>query len=329
MNRHSEVHPSNSAHLRKGSLGSDSAHPGMVWIPGGEFLMGSDHHYPEEAPAHRVQANGFWMDSFTVTNRDFARFIEETGHVTLAEKPANPDDYPGALPEMLMPSSTMFKKPAGPVDMRNHYNWWVYVRGANWRHPRGPASSIKKLMDHPVVHVALSDVEVYAQWAGKEIPTEAEWEFAARGGLDGADYVWGDELTPGGKHMANIWQGEFPYRNTMDDGFEYTAPVGSFPPNGYGLFDMAGNVWQWTNDWYQEHGKIDRSCCTASNPRGATRDSSIDPRQPDIKIPRKVTKGGSHLCAPNYCRRYRPAARMAQPVDTSISHLGFRCIIRS
>jgi formylglycine-generating enzyme len=222
----------------------------------------------------------------------------------------------------------MFKKPTGPVDMRDHYNWWVYVAGANWRHPRGPASTITKLKDHPVVHVAFEDVEAYARWTRKELPSEAEWEFAARGGLDGAEYVWGDEMTPGGRHMANTWQGDFPYRNTREDGFEYTAPVGSFPANGYGLYDMAGNVWQWTTDWYQEHGKIDSPCCTAANPRGGTREASLDPRQPDVRVPRKVTKGGSHLCAPNYCRRYRPAARMAQPIDTSISHLGFRCIVR-
>jgi formylglycine-generating enzyme required for sulfatase activity len=302
---------------------------GMVWIPGGTFLMGSDRHYAEEAPAHAVQVDGFWMDAVTVTNRDFERFVAETGYLTLAERPANPDDYSGAKPEMLVPSSTMFKKPAGPVDMSNHYNWWVYVPGANWRHPRGPASSIRKLMDHPVVHVAWEDVEAYAKWAGKELPTEAEWEFAARGGLDGAEFVWGDELAPGGTHMANTFQGEFPWRNTLEDGFEYTSPVGSFPPNGYGLHDMAGNVWQWTADWYQDHRRIDSPCCTATNPRGGLREDSIDPRQPEIKIPRKVTKGGSHLCAPNYCRRYRPAARMAQPVDTSISHLGFRLMVRS
>lgn len=290
--------------------------------------MGSDKYYPEEAPTHRVRVEGFWMDKFTVTNREFERFVAETGYVTLAEKPANPDDYPGAIEELLSPSSTIFKKPAGPVDLNNHYNWWVYVRGANWRHPRGPASSIGKLMEHPVVHLAYEDVEAYAVWAGKALPTEAEWEFAARGGLDGADYVWGDEFTPGGRHMANTWQGEFPYQNKLEDGFDYTAPVGSFLANGYGLHDMAGNVWQWTSDWYQEHGKLDSPCCTVSNPRGAAREESFDPCQPDIKIPRKVTKGGSHLCAPNYCRRYRPAARMAQPIDTSISHLGFRCIVR-
>ncbi|MER9274987.1 formylglycine-generating enzyme family protein [Mesorhizobium sp. M0643] len=300
----------------------------MVWVPGGTFLMGSDSHYPEEAPAHRVKVDGFWMDEFTVTNRDFEQFVAATEHVTLAEKPANPDDYPGALPDLLAPSSMMFRKPAMQVDLGNHYNWWVYVRGANWRHPRGPASTIRKIADHPVVHVAYEDVAAYANWAGKELPSEAEWEFAARGGLDGAEYVWGDELTPGGMHMANTWQGDFPFRNAVDDGFEHTAPVGSFPPNGYGLYDMAGNVWQWTIDWYQEHKAIDSPCCTAVNPRGGNRETSYDARLPDIKIPRKVTKGGSHLCAPNYCRRYRPAGRMAQPVDTSISHLGFRCIVR-
>lgn len=303
-------------------------HPGMVWIPGGVFLMGSDRHYPEEAPAHHVRVDGFWMDVFTVTNAAFARFVTETGYVTLAERPASAADYPGAEPKMLVPSSTIFRKPAGPVDMRNHYNWWAYVAGANWRHPRGPASSVRRLAEHPVVHVAYEDVEAYAAWAGKQIATEAEWEFAARGGLEGAEYVWGDELTPGGKHMANTFQGDFPYRNAMADGFEYTAPVGSFPANGYGLYDMAGNVWQWTSDWYQDHASIDSPCCTADNPRGGERDASYDALTPDIPIPRKVTKGGSHLCAPSYCRRYRPAARMAQPVDTSISHLGFRCIVR-
>jgi sulfatase modifying factor 1 len=313
-------------HVREVTL---EPHPGMLWIPGGTFLMGSDSHYAEEAPAHRVRVDGFWMDQYTVTNRDFERFVAETGYVTLAERPANPADYPGAKPEMLVPSSMMFRKPPGPVDKGNHYNWWTYVPGANWRHPRGPASSIKKLRDHPVVHVACEDVEAYARWAGKEIPTEAEWEFAARGGLDGKEFVWGDELTPGGRHMANTWQGDFPYRNSLEDGFEYTAPVGSYPPNGYGLYDMAGNVWQWTSDWYQEHAKINSPCCTAANPRGAEREQSYDPADVTSRIPRKVTKGGSHLCAPSYCRRYRPAARMAQPIDSSISHLGFRCILRA
>jgi sulfatase modifying factor 1 len=299
----------------------------MVWIAGGQFQMGSDRHYPEEAPAHRVTVDGFWIDRYAVTNREFAKFVKQTGYVTLAERQANPVDYPDALPEMLVPSSTVFRKPSGPVDMGNHYNWWTYVPGANWSHPRGPASSIAKLKDHPVVHVAHEDVDAYARWAGMQLPTEAEWEFAARGGTDGTEFPWGDELAPGGIHMANTWQGDFPYRNSLEDRFEYTAPVGSFPPNGYGLYDMIGNVWEWTIDWYQEHGKIDSPCCTVSNPRGGEREASLDPRDP-AKVPRKVTKGGSHLCAPNYCRRYRPAARMAQPIDTSTSHLGFRLIVR-
>ncbi|PTD26308.1 formylglycine-generating enzyme family protein [Sphingomonas fennica] len=300
----------------------------MVWIPGGTFLMGSDHHYPEEAPAHRVSVDGFWMDATTVTNRDFAHFVKATGYITLAERPADPADYPGARPELLAASSILFRKPSAPVDMSNHYNWWHYVAGADWRHPRGPASSIRGLMDHPVVHVAWEDVAAYAHWACKALPTEAEWEFAARGGLDGREFVWGDDLPPNGKYMANTWQGEFPYRNTREDGFEYTSPVRAFPPNGYGLYDMAGNVWQWTADWYGDHGTRHRSCCTVANPRGGAAEESFDPNAPGMRIPRRVTKGGSHLCAPNYCRRYRPAARMAQPIDTAISHLGFRCIKR-
>jgi sulfatase modifying factor 1 len=307
---------------------AEPPHPNMVWIPGGAFLMGSDHYYPEEAPAHRVSVDGFWIDAFTVTNHEFDRFVAATGYVTLAERPANPEDYPGAKPELLAPSSVVFKKAPRGTGLENHYQWWVYVRGADWRHPRGPASSIKGLADHPVVHVAYEDAEAYSKWAGKELPTEAEWEFAARGGLDGAEFVWGTEFTPGGRHMANTWQGEFPSQNLQEDGYEWTAPANAFPANGYGLYNMAGNVWEWTTDWYQEHGKIDSPCCTMENPRGAKREDSFDPRQPEIKIPRKVMKGGSYLCAPNYCQRYRPAARMSQPVDTSTGHLGFRCIAR-
>jgi formylglycine-generating enzyme required for sulfatase activity len=301
---------------------------GMAWIPGGSFLMGSDRHYPEEAPAHSVAVGGFWIDRCAVTNLEFERFVSATGYVTLAERPADPRDYPGASHDALAPASSMFKKPAHPVDTRNLSNWWVYVRGTNWRHPRGPASSIRKLANHPVVHIAFEDAEAYARWVGKQLPTEAEWELAARGGLDGAEFVWGDELLPDGMHMANTWQGEFPYRNLCEDGYEWTAPVGSFPPNGHGLYDMAGNVWQWTTDWYQHHNCIDSACCTIVDPRGGGREESCDPEMPGIRIPRKVTKGGSYLCAPNYCRRYRPAARMAQPVDTSTCHLGFRCIVR-
>jgi sulfatase modifying factor 1 len=300
----------------------------MVWIPGGTFLMGSDKHYSEEAPAHNVTVDGFWIDQYTVTNDDFRRFVEATKHVTVAERAPNPADYPGAKLELLVPASVVFQKPPHRVDLRNCHNWWTYVPGANWRHTEGPASTLRGRGNHPVVHVAYEDAEAYARWAGKELPTEAEWEFAARGGLDGAEFVWGEELTPGGKHMANTWQGEFPWQNRREDGFEDTAPVGSFPANGYGLYNMTGNVWEWTTDWYEEHSKISHSCCASFNPRGGERDKSYDPATPAIQIPRKVMKGGSYLCAPNYCRRYRPAARMAQPIDSSTCHLGFRCIIR-
>ena len=301
----------------------------MVRIEGGSFVMGSDHHYPEERPAHKVAVDGFWIDRHAVTNREFARFVEATGHVTLAEKPADPADYPGADPAMLAPASVVFVPPPGRVDLRNHYNWWQYVPGADWRHPRGPESSLEGLDDHPVVHVAYEDALAYARWAGKDLPTEAEWEFAAKGGRDGTEFAWGDELVPDGRHMANTWQGEFPWQAEPEDGFLWTAPVGSFDPNGYGLYDMIGNVWEWTSDWYQEHGRIQQhACCTLQNPRGGEREASMDPNNP-VQIPRRVMKGGSHLCAPNYCRRYRPAARMAQPVDTSTCHVGFRCVVRA
>ena len=305
----------------------DAPHPGMMWVPGGTFTMGSDDHYPEEAPAHRVTVEGFWIDHHTVTNTEFARFVKDTGYTTVAESPADPADYPGAKPELLVPSSVVFESPAQRVSLDNPYNWWTYVAGADWRHPQGPASSVKRRAHEPVVHVAWQDVAAYAEWIGKELPTEAEWEYAARGGLEGATYAWGEELTPDGQWMANTWQGEFPMHNTADDGHRGTAPVGSYPPNGYGLVDMIGNVWEWTTDWYQPHGETSHACCTLENPRGGEREKSFDPAAGDA-IPRRVTKGGSHLCAPNYCRRYRPAARMAQTVDTSTSHLGFRCIIR-
>jgi sulfatase modifying factor 1 len=301
----------------------------MVWIPGGEFLMGSDRHYPEEAPAHRVAVDGFWVDRYPVTNAAFRRFVDATGHVTVAERPPDPATYPDAEPERMVAASAVFHKPRQPVALTDPYQWWIYVPGASWRHPRGPQSSLRGLDDHPVVHVAWEDVDAYARWAGKDIPTEAEWEYAARGGLDGAEFAWGDELTPGGRHRANVWQGEFPTENLCLDGYEYASPIRSFPPNGYSLFDMIGNVWEWTVDWYQEQHPVTHACCTVANPVGGNRDASHDPRQPGTPIPRKVMKGGSHLCAPNYCRRYRPAARMPQAVDTSTSHLGFRCILRA
>jgi formylglycine-generating enzyme required for sulfatase activity len=301
--------------------------PDMVWIPGGTFQMGSNDHYPEEKPVHEVTVGGFWMDRFTVTNADFSRFVEETGHVTFAERPPKAEDYPGAKPEMLVPGSVVFRKPSGRVDLRNHFNWWSWQAGADWCHPEGPDSSIDGRERNPVVHVAWEDVQAYAKWAKKELPTEAEWEFAARGGLDGAEYSWGDEFTPDGQQMANTWQGEFPTENLLADGFEGAAPVGSFSPNAYGLYDMAGNVWQLTTDWYQPHGEVVAPCCANINPRGGNRKKSYDPRTPEVKIPRKVMKGGSFLCAPNYCRRYRPAARMGQAVDTSTCHQGFRCIV--
>jgi formylglycine-generating enzyme required for sulfatase activity len=294
----------------------------MAWIPGGTFAMGSDRHYPEEAPVREVALEGFWMDEHPVTNLEFLRFVKDTGHVTLAERPPDADKYPGAQPEMLVAGSVVFEKSVGPVDLGNHFNWWTWRPGADWRHPEGPESTLHGRERHPVVHVAFGDAEAYAAWAGKELPTEAEWELAARGGLDGAEFAWGDELMPKGKPMANTWQGEFPYENTLVDGYEGTSPVGAFPPNGYGLVDVTGNVWEWTTDWYSSSHEPASACC-GDDPRAASIDT-----EDRAAMPRKVMKGGSHLCAPNYCRRYRPAARMAQAVDTSTSHLGFRCIVR-
>ncbi len=307
-----------------------SAPEGMVWIPGGTFSMGSDKHYQEEAPVHIVKVDGFFMDTHTVSNRDFRKFVEETNYLTYAERPLNPNDYPGALPEMLVPGSLVFQKAKQPVDLRNYANWWDYIPHANWKQPYGPGSSIEGKDDYPVTQVSWEDVEAYAKWAGKEIPTEAEWEFAARGGLEKKEFAWGDEVTPGGKFMANYWQGEFPWQNLMLDGHEGLAPFGYYPANGYGLFDMTGNVWEWTADWYRDKHPENpqKACCIPQNPRGGFMENSYDPRQPNIKIPRKVLKGGSHLCAINYCYRYRPAARIPQMIDSAACHLGFRCVKR-
>jgi sulfatase modifying factor 1 len=302
----------------------------MVRVPGGKFRMGSDVHYAEESPAHLVKVDGFWIDRCPVTNEQFARFVADTGHITIAEVAPEAADYPGALPEMLHPGSLVFQRPPSRVDLRNMRSWWEFRLGADWRHPNGPGSSTDGLDAHPVVHVAYADAEAFARWVGKELPSEAEWEYAARGGLDGATYAWGEELMPNGRSMANWWQGEFPHENTLIDGWEGTSPVGTYPPNGYGLYDMIGNVWEWTTDWYSarhvDHAR--KACCSPTNPRGGAMDGSFDPHLPEIRIPRKVLKGGSHLCAENYCRRYRPAARFPEAIDTSTSHVGFRCVIR-
>jgi formylglycine-generating enzyme required for sulfatase activity len=304
--------------------------PGMTFISGATFRMGSDKHYPEEAPVHRVSVDGFWMDETPVTNGQFRAFVEATGYTTFAEIAPDAKDYPGALPHMLKAGSLVFRPPLEPVNLNNWSQWWEFRFGADWRHPYGRGTWIKGHDDHPVVHVAYKDAEAYAKWAGKALPTEAEWEFAARGGLDDAEFAWGDELTPGGRYMANTWQGNFPHENLKNDGYERTSPVKTFPPNGYGLYDMIGNVWEWTTDWYIPKHSADapKACCIPENPRGPREDQSYDPCQPQIRIPRKVLKGGSHLCAPNYCRRYRPAARHPEPVDTSTSHVGFRCVVR-
>ncbi len=305
--------------------------PGMVWIPGGNFRMGSDDHYPEEAPVHDVKVDGFWMDKNQVTNAQFAAFVKATGYKTLAERPPDPALYPDAPPENLVAGSLVFQMSDGPVNLTRINLWWAWTPGACWRRPEGPGSHIRKRQRHPVVQIAYEDALAYAEWAGKALPTEAEWEFAARGGLEDAEFTWGDEHTPKGKYMANTWQGEFPWQNQVSDGFEGTAPVGSFPANGYGLCDMAGNSWDWTADWWtQEHPENpDKPCCMPENPRGGDKEQSYDPAAPQWRIPRKVVKGGSYLCAPNYCLRYRPAARRPQMVDTGTTHIGFRCVVRT
>ncbi|MBV8281814.1 MAG: formylglycine-generating enzyme family protein [Candidatus Eremiobacteraeota bacterium] len=299
----------------------------MVWIPGGTFAMGSNDFYPEEAPVHDASVSGYWIDIYEVTNAEYARFVEETGYVTVAERLPDPQLYPGARSEDLVPGSLVFRRTQGPVDLNDYRQWWEWMPGAQWRHPLGPHSTLAGLDTHPVVHIAYEDADAYAAWAGKSLPTEAEWEYAARGGLSQKIFAWGDEMQPDGTVMANTWQGEFPWRTAKSDGYR-TTPVGSFPANGYGLYDMAGNVWEWTSDWYVTHAEaIAAGACCAVSRQSITAHHSVDPAVV-VKIPRKVIKGGSHLCAPNYCLRFRPAARSPETIETGTSHLGFRCVKR-
>lgn len=313
---------------------SEEAPPGMVWIPGGEFSMGAEdprgmeHGGPgsmEDArPIHRVYVDGFWMDQTEVTNDEFEKFVKATGHVTIAEIKPRAEDYPGAPPENLIAGSVVFTPPGHPVELNDHYQWWSYVRGANWRHPTGPDSSLKGRGNYPVVQVAYEDAAAYAKWAGKRLPTEAEWEFAARGSLSGKVYAWGNEFTPGGKYMANTYQGDFPNTEKDEDGAAGLAPVEKYPANGYGLFDMAGNVWEWCSDWYRPDYYAQLAVVEVSrNPQGP--DSPFDPAEPTEK--KKVHRGGSFLCIESYCTRYMIGTRGKGEVTTGSNHLGFRCIV--
>jgi len=285
----------------------------MVPLPGGTFAMGSGEFYAEEAPVHEVTVGAFAIDRHPVTVAEFRRFVTETGYVTEAERELDPVRYPDADPALLVPGSLVFRPTAGPVSLQDVRVWWEYVPGACWHAPEGPGSTVRGRHRHPVTHIAHGDAQAYAAWAGKALPTEAEWEYAARGGLDGARFAWGQEIAPNGRMMANWWQGRFPWENLRLDGYEGTSPVGTFPPNGFGLFDVCGNVWEWTRDRYGAHGAT-TSCCS--------------PGAAPEEIPRNVIKGGSHLCAPSYCLRFRPAARQGEAIDTSTSHLGFRCVVR-
>jgi formylglycine-generating enzyme required for sulfatase activity len=307
--------------------------PGMVWIPGGEFSMGANDppdkneigmRATEDArPIHRVYVDGFFMDKTDVTNAQFSRFVRATGYVTVAERKPRAEDFPGAPPENLVPGSVVFVPPDHPVSLGNYFQWWTYIRGADWRHPLGPGSSIKGKDRYPVVHIAYEDAQAYAKWAGKRIPTEAEWEFAARGGIAGKPFVWGDEFRPHGKWMANTHQGPFPNSDTGADGYAGIAPVAQFPPNGYGLYDMAGNVWQWTSDWYRpDYYQQLAARGVARNPKGP--ESSYDPSEPNQ--PKKVHRGGSFLCTDQYCSRYIVGTRGKGEVSTGTNHLGFRCV---
>jgi sulfatase modifying factor 1 len=302
-----------------------------VYIAGGEFAMGSNEFYPDEAPVRRVAVDAFWIDPVPVTNARFAEFVDETGYVTVAERDLDPVMYPGADPSDLVPGALVFTMTDGPVRLNDSRQWWRWVPGASWRYPFGPETDLVGLANHPVVQVAYEDAAAYCAWSGGSLPTEAEWEFAARGGLDGARFAWGDDDPQENDPMANTWQGTFPFENSELDGWTRTSPVGSYPPNGYGLYDMAGNTWEWTDDWYTREPALlvsEAVCCAPPDPRGGHKEDSLDPSMPGTPIHRKVVKGGSHLCTPQYCYRYRPAARQPQMIDTGMSHLGFRRIVR-
>jgi formylglycine-generating enzyme required for sulfatase activity len=317
----------------RGADGQRSDRDDTVDIAGGSFRMGSADFYPEEAPVREVEVSAFAIQRGPVTVAQFARFVGQTGYVTVAERPLDPADYPEADPSLLVPGSVLFQPTRGPVPLDDPTRWWAYVPGASWRHPWGPGSDNTDRADHPVTHVAYEDAEAYATWSGQALPTEAEWEYAARGGLEGTVFAWGDDERPNGELMANHWQGEFPWRNTGAKGWRGTTPVGLFAANGYGLYDMTGNVWEWTSDYYAPAGagaEPRSPCCPAPlNPRVDSPDRSYATAQPGAHIARRVIKGGSHLCAPAYCLRYRPAARQAEAVDTSTSHIGFRCVRRA
>ncbi|HEV2686912.1 MAG TPA: formylglycine-generating enzyme family protein [Bryobacteraceae bacterium] len=306
---------------RKSSARSVSE--GMVWIPGGTFQMGcADCGMPDAMPVHAVTVDGFWMEATPVTNARFAQFVEATGYITVAERKPEARDLPGVAPEDLVPGSAVFIPPKHNVALDDISNWWSYVRGANWRHPEGPASDLRNRMDHPVVHIAYEDAEAFAHWAHGRLPTEAEFEFAARGGLDGKRYAWGDELKPGGRYVANIFQGQFPNGDTGEDGYIGTSPVQAFPPNAYGLYDMSGNVWQWTSDWYRPDTYASRAGTTVRNPTGP--ESSLDPQEPGTR--KKVQRGGSFLCSEQYCRRYLVGSRGKGEIRSASSNLSFRLV---
>ncbi|HKA96755.1 MAG TPA: formylglycine-generating enzyme family protein [Streptosporangiaceae bacterium] len=301
------------------------ARKGMTVVPGGTFRMGSTGFYREEGPVTAVEVESLWVDDHPVTNSAFRRFVADTGHVTVAEISPDPRDFPGADPSLLVPGSQVFTPTAGPVRLTDWTQWWRWVPGADWRHPDGPASTLDGRDLHPVVHIGLEDALAYAAWAGKRLPTEAEWEHAARGGLDGATYAWGEEFMPRGKIMANTWHGRFPYQNLAPHGFTRTSPVNRFRPNGYGLFDVTGNVWEWTDTrWTRRHSANEPGPGQHGQP--GTEAPCCAPHTAVSEHDRFVIKGGSHLCAPSYCHRYRPAARQAHGPRDTTSHIGFRCV---